>query len=262
MDEKLSESLKGVSRVKFYLEESEAGRSELARLSVQLPEHELRTVTVCDEDWENNWKAYYKPVPIGDRLLIVPEWENADSEERTVLRLDPGLIFGTGQHPTTKMCLRLIEKYAADTECALDLGCGSGILSIAAILLGAKSAVGCDIDPKAPKVAMENGALNGIGEDRLAVYAGDILSDTKLQKKLDCRKYKLILANIVADVIIALAPTVPGRLAENGTFICSGIIDGREDEVRAALEKAGLAVAGHYTEDGWNCFECTAADAE
>ena len=210
VDDELVESIKGISRVKFYLEDSGPGKAEYLRLRTALPGEKFISKLIRNEDWENNWKAYYKPVPVGDRLLIVPEWEQAEAGTREILRLDPGLIFGTGEHATTKMCLRLLEKYAQRGKAVLDLGCGSGILAIAALILGADKAVGCDIDPKAPKVAVENAALNDIGGDRFAVYAGDILTDEKLQKKLEKHKYDIILANIVADVIIALAPVGKG----------------------------------------------------
>jgi len=259
IDERLDSSLRGLSLVRFYFEDSPAGRAELRRIAAALPRCELITHTVRDEDWENNWKQYYKPIPTGERLLIVPEWEPPNSAEgRTVLRLDPGLAFGTGSHATTRMCLERIEKHAGSAENVLDLGCGSGILAISALLLGAGRATGCDIDPKAPKIAAENAALNGLGPDRFSVYAGDILTDRRLQKRIDAERYDLILANIVADVIIALAPAAVKRLSENGVFLCSGIIDGREEETAAALTAAGLTIRRHDRDDGWNCFECSA----
>lgn len=256
VDEELVESIRGVSRVKFYLEDSGPGKAEYLRLRAALPEEKFITRSIRNEDWENNWKEYYKPVPVGDRLLIVPEWEQVEAGNREILRLDPGLIFGTGEHATTKMCLRLLEKYAKRGRTVLDLGCGSGILAIAALVLGADKAVGCDIDPKAPKVAVENAALNDIGADRFAVYAGDIITDERLQKKLEKRKYDIILANIVADVIISLAPSAKAYLADGGVFVCSGIIDGREDDVKTALVEAGFIIIGEYSEDCWHCFEC------
>lgn len=257
VDEEYMASLKGVSRVKFYLEDTEDGRAEYARIRSALPELDFSFRTVRDEDWENNWKQYYKPIPIGKKLLIVPEWEEApESGERTVLRLDPGLIFGTGGHATTKMCLEALCETSAGGKRVLDLGCGSGILAIAALLLGAEKAVGCDIDEKAPSVVMENAALNGIGSDRLSVFAGDVLSDTELSRKLSGEKFQIVLMNIVADVIIALSPKVPEFLTSDGLFICSGVIDGREDEVAEALSRAGLTIAEQRKKDGWNAFIC------
>ncbi|MBQ3405602.1 MAG: 50S ribosomal protein L11 methyltransferase, partial [Oscillospiraceae bacterium] len=210
-----------------------------------------------DEDWENNWKAYYKPVTVGERLFIVPSWEEApEAPGRVILRLDPGLIFGTGTHATTRMCLEEIEKLDLDSERVLDLGCGSGILAIAALLCGAESAFGCDIDPKAPDIVMENAALNGIGPEDLTVRAGDVLADTRLQKMISKSRYGLVLANIVADVIIALAPLACGWLSEDGRFICSGIIEGRQAEVEKALRDAGFTLAGHRCQEDWHCYIC------
>ena len=255
IDEDLENAITGVSRVKFYLEDSEEGRGELERIRKALPEEKMNTQSVRDEDWENNWKQYYKPLEIGEKLIIVPEWEEVpENTGRCVMRLDPGLIFGTGGHATTRMCLEALEK-CCEGERVLDLGCGSGILSIAALLLGAKEAVGCDIDPKAPNVAMENAALNGITGDTYSVFAGDVLSDSKLSYELGNEKFGVVLANIVADVIIALAPHITKWLSDDGLFICSGIIEGREKEVEAALENAGFEILEHYTQEGWNCYK-------
>lgn len=255
IDEELESAITGVSRVKFYLGDSADGQRELERLRKALPEEKFVTAFVRDEDWENNWKQYYKPLKIGEKLLIVPEWEETpEAEGRCVMRLDPGLIFGTGGHATTRMCLEALEK-CCKGERVLDLGCGSGILSIAALMLGAKEAVGCDIDPKAPAVAMENAALNGIGGDRYSVFAGNVLSDNQLKYQLGEEKYGIVLANIVADVIIELAPHVGRWLSEDGVFICSGIIEGRQGEVEAALLSTGFEIVRHYTQDGWHCYK-------
>ena len=255
VDEDFMKSVSGVCRVKFYLEDSVAGRAELTRLSGKLPEYELTPRPVRDEDWENNWREYYKPIEVGERLVIVPQWLPAPQTDRVALRLDPGLIFGTGAHATTQLCLGELEKYASGRR-TLDLGCGSGILAIAALLLGAERAVGVDIDDKAPDVVMENAAFNGIGPDRLSVFAGDVLSDRSLSNKLSGEKFGLVLMNIVADVIIALSPKVSEFLTPDGVFICSGIIEGRQNEVEAALKSAGLRVSEHKSKDGWHAFIC------
>ncbi len=257
VDEDFLASVRGVSRVKFYLEDSPDGESELLRLKNALPQYELKTSRVKDEDWENNWKEYYKPIEVGKKLLIVPEWEETPETERAVLRLDPGLIFGTGAHPTTQLCLEALEKHVTETTEVLDLGCGSGILSIAALILGAPHAAGCDIDEKAPDVVMENAALNGIGEDRLSVFCGDVLRDSSLKRKLSGRKFDVILANIVADVIISITGGVSDLMSENGVFICSGIIEGLQDEVEKAIISAGLNIAERREKDGWYAFICT-----
>lgn len=257
VDEGFLTSIKGVSRVKFYLEDSENGLNELHRLRQELPDKELLSRPVKDEDWENNWKEYYKPLSVGNKLLIVPEWEQVpENEGKCILKLDPGLIFGTGAHATTQMCLEALEDCAVPGTRVLDLGCGSGILAIAALLLGSDSAIGCDIDEKAPPVVMENAALNGIGSDRLNVFAGDVLSDSDVSRRLAYQEFEIVTANIVADVIIAIVKKARSFLKENGTFICSGIIDGRETEVKASLENAGFVIAEHKRKDGWNAFVC------
>lgn len=255
VDEAFLNSMRGVCRVKFYLEDTETGESELARLSAELTEFELLRRQVRDEDWENNWREYYRPIEVGERLIIVPQWLPVPKSDRVVLRLDPGLIFGTGAHATTQLCLAETEKYAPGRN-VLDLGCGSGILAIAALLLGAGRAVGVDIDEKAPKVVMENAGLNGIGADKLSVFAGDVLSDRELGRKLAGEKFGLVLMNIVSDVIIALCPKVPEFMADNGIFICSGIIEGREEEVAGAIKNAGLSIIEHKNKDGWHAYVC------
>ena len=214
----------------------------------------LTTIPCRREDWQDNWKKYFKPMKVGSRLLIQPSWEDAPSAEadgRRVLHLEPGLAFGTGTHETTRLCLETLEQRIHGGETVLDLGCGSGILSIAALALGADHVVGVDIDPKAVDVAYENAALNGYGKDVCRYLAGNVLDDPALVAELGRETYGLVLANIVADVIIPLAPLVPGLLAEGGTFLCSGIIDRRGDEVAAALEKAGLAVIRRMEKNGW-----------
>ena len=258
VDDELLESWKGLSRVKFYLEDSPGGRAELERIRRELPDETLLSAHVRDEDWENNWKEFYKPVEVGKKLIIVPQWEEApESRGRTALRLDPGLIFGTGTHPTTKMCLEALESTVKGGERVLDLGCGSGILAIAALLLGAGSVKGCDIDPKAPDIAMENAALNGIYGDRFEALYGDILSDSALQENFGKEKYDIITANIVADVIIAACRQAFSWLAPDGTFICSGIIGARADEVKTALLTCGFTVERELEDSDWYCYVCT-----
>ena len=254
VDEALENQFKGVSRVKFYLSDDEDGRALLDSIRSALG-RELTTAAVQDSDWENNWRQYYEPIEVGEKLVVVPEWLEAPEDGRVPLRLDPGLIFGTGSHATTKMCLAALERYAAPGKTVLDLGCGSGILAIGALLLGCSRAAGCDIDPKAPEVAEANAALNGIGKDRFAVYAGDVLTDAGMRKLLG-EGYDIVTANIVADVIIPLAAIVRPFLKADGVFLTSGIIEGRQDEVRAALEKNGFAVVNHRCEEEWHCFEC------
>lgn len=267
VDEDLEASMKGKSRITFYLPADGDGFDQLAHLRTALQGFKdahagkygtlLMTLeNLKDADWENNWKQYYKPLPIGEKLVVVPAWEEQPADGRVALRLDPGLIFGTGSHATTRMCLEAIETLAAPDKRVLDLGCGSGILSIGALVLGCREAVGCDIDPKAPDVAMDNAALNGIGADRFRVYAGDILADRGMRAALGTN-FDIVLANIVADVILPLAPLSREFLAPGGTFVTSGIIEGRQDEIEHALKKAGYFIEKHFCEEEWHCFVCS-----
>ena len=253
VDDELENKFEGVSRIKCYLTDDEEGLEVLRKINAAYSD--VLTGFVEDSDWENNWREYYKPIPIGEKLLVVPEWEEVSEEDRTALRLDPGLIFGTGSHATTRMCLEQLEKFDLPGKRVLDLGCGSGILAIGALVLGCESAVGCDIDPKAPDVALSNAALNGIGKDRFQVYAGDVISDEGMRKMLG-EGYEIVMANIVSDVIIPLSATVRRFMAPGAVFVTSGIIEGRQDEVRAELEKNGFAIEGTYSQEEWYCFVC------
>ena len=256
VDEELAVRMRGTSRVKFYVPDSDEGRKQLRVYLTGLEQYEPQTVSLREEDWATSWQKYYRPIPVGKRLIIVPDWMRGEPvpEGRTPLYLDPGLTFGTGAHATTQLCLELLEEAVAPGDQVLDLGCGSGILAIAALVLGAARAVGVDIDPKAADAARENAALNGIGPDRLSVCAGDVLSDKKLWARLDPGQNRVVLANIVADVIIPLSGAAGNLLAPGGVFLCSGVIDGRQDEVRAALELSGFAVTKHLEKSGWHAF--------
>jgi ribosomal protein L11 methyltransferase len=235
-----------LGRVRIAMERLKAGRSDLGPMIMTMK-------NVADEDWENNWKQYYKPIEIGKRLIVIPEWEKAETGGRVPLILNPGLAFGTGSHATTRLCLERLDALISGGERVLDLGCGSGILSIAALRLGAREAFACDIDEKAADIAYENAALNGIGKDVYTVLAGDILTDDALRGKIGVG-YDVVLANIVADVIIALAPSVRALLAPGGTFICSGIIDTRASEVAEKLRASGLEITETDALAGWYCY--------
>lgn len=256
VDEGLAARMKGASRVKFYVPDSEEGQRQLRQYLAGLEEYEPQTVSLREEDWATSWQKYYQPIPVGNRVYIVPDWMRGEPvpDGRVPMYLNPGLTFGTGAHPTTQLCLELLEEVIRPGDQVLDLGCGSGILAIAALALGASRAVGVDIDPKAADVAFENAALNGIGADRLSVYAGDVLSDKKLAARLGPGQNRVVLANIVADVIIPLSAKAGEFMTPDGVFLTSGVIDGREDEVRAALEADGFAVVKHLERGGWHAF--------
>ncbi len=251
VDQELEDKFKGLSRIKCYLTDDEEGLAVLR--SIKAAYSDVETGFVEDSDWENNWRQYYQPIEIGDKLVVVPEWLETPDDGRIPLRLDPGLIFGTGSHATTRMCLAALEHYAAPGKRVLDLGCGSGILGIGALLLGCDSVAGCDIDPKAPEVAEANAALNGLHADRFRVCAGDVLADAPMRASLGAG-YDLVLANIVSDVIIPLSGIVGEFLAPDGVFLCSGIIEGRQDEVAAALRRNGFAILEHFNEEEWHCY--------
>ena len=272
VDEDLEKAMKGKSRITFYLPADRDGFAQLARLRTALQGFKEAHAGKCgtllmtlenlqDADWENNWKQYYKPMEIGERLLVIPEWEQeavkgqAKYAGKVPLILEPGLTFGTGSHATTRLCLTALEETIQGGETVLDLGCGSGILSIAALRLGAASAKAVDIDDKCLTVAYENAALNGIGKDRYTVLVGDVLSDRALRETLG-GGYDVVAANIVADVIIGLAPTVRQFLKPGGLFLCSGIIDTRAEEVADALRQNGWIIESTRSGEGWFSYSC------
>ncbi len=207
------------------------------------------TESVCrNEDWENNWKAYFKPMPVGEKLLIHPVWvDDYDADGRTVLHIEPGVSFGTGTHETTRLCLQTIEKHMEGCRTFLDVGCGSGILSVAALLLGAESAEAVDIDPLAVKMAKLNGELNGFTEPRYTVLEGNLTD--KVSGTFD-----IVAANIVADAILLLSKDIKQFLNPGALYITSGIIDLREAEILETFDRLGFEVLERYEEGGWLCF--------
>lgn len=270
VDDDLVESMHKETNVKFYLPDSADGMETLAaaRQSIaELKEYdsddefgrlELTVDNLNEEDWANNWKQYFHPLEIGDKILVKPEWENIDNADgRIVFNINPGMSFGTGSHHTTKMCIELLEN-AVKPDCAmLDLGCGSGILSVISLLLGAKSAFAVDIDPVAVDIAYQNAALNNITDSSYTAIAGNVISDSALCDKILEKKYDIVAANIVADVIIALAPMAYSAVKDNGIFITSGIIEDRIDDVKSALSEAGFTINVEKRSGEWAAFECT-----
>ena len=254
IDEDLLSKDRSKGLIHIYISPEENPAEAVAFLSERLNSekisHTIDTKPCKNEDWENNWKEYYKPMKIGNRLLIQPEWEKiVNDDNRAVLKIEPGLAFGSGTHETTKLCLQTLENYINDGVSVLDLGCGSGILSIASLLLGAEKAVGVDIDKLAVKTAIENGKMNGFEEPKLKILNGNLTD--KVTGKFD-----VIVANIVADIIIMFTKDVAEYLTDNGVFITSGIIDVREQEVLDAFEENGFEVIARHNMNNWLCFEC------
>ena len=253
IDEELQQKLQGLSHIKLYLEDTDdAGMARLEALVSQLG-LTMNVSPLAEVDWEESWKDNYPPQEVGERIVVLPYWL-ADSEtDRLKVILDPGLTFGTGAHPSTQMVMENMETIVKPGFRCLDLGSGSGILSIAALRLGAETAVGIDIDPKAETTARENAAYNGFAAPEFTALTGNVTEDKALMAQLAAREYDLVLVNIVADVIIGLAPVLPNFLTGSSVLICSGILDTRLDDVTAALESAGLTVTNIKAKEDWRC---------
>ena len=253
IDDEFQKKLEGLSRIKLYLEESdEAGlarlRDTVAELGLTVEEKPLP-----ETDWEESWKDSYPPQEVGENLVVLPYWLAEEKTGRKKIILDPGLTFGTGAHPSTQMVMEAMEQRVQPGWHCLDLGSGSGILSITALRLGAQSAVGVDIDPKAEDIARENAAYNGFGSPAFTALTGNVTEDKALMHRLSQDRYDLLLVNIVADVIIGLSPILPDFMGEQTLLICSGILDSRLGDVTAALEKAGLTVTEIRAKEEWRC---------
>ena len=266
VDESLSQQMAGLSRVRLYLEDGPAAPEEIARLQALMdelhaayPDAELGSLAITrenvrQEDWENNWKQYYVPIPIGEKLLVVPKWMEPEDDGRIPVRLDPGMIFGTGAHASTQMCMRRLETLIRGGEQVLDLGSGSGILSITALLLGAAHATGVDVDPKAEDIARENAAINGIYEDRFTAVTGNVVTGQDKLSALFSKRYDVVCLNIFADVIVAMAPVLPQFMDERSVLICSGVLNTRLPEVQTAMDSARLEILELSEENDWCCF--------
>jgi ribosomal protein L11 methyltransferase len=210
--------------------------------------------TLPDVDYAESWKDSYPPQPVGEKLMVLPYWlSEQDAGDRQKVILDPGLTFGTGAHPSTQMVMEAMEELVRPGDHCLDLGSGSGILSITALRLGARSAIGVDIDPKAEDIARENAAYNGYGAPEFEALTGNVTADRCLMEHLAQKDYRVVLVNIVADVIIGLAPTLPDFLSEETSLICSGILDSRLQEVCSALEASGISVTAVKAKEEWRC---------
>lgn len=269
VDDDLIQYMSGETRVIAYVSDDLSGRelltgirgsiAELAELDADksFGRLEVEIEGTRTEDWANAWKKYFHTMEIGEKLIIKPEWEEIkETGDRVVFNINPGMSFGTGSHQTTQLCLEQLEKYITPGCRMLDLGCGSGILSVVSLLLGANEAVAVDIDPNCVDTAYENAGMNGIGRDIYTVISGNVVADDDVKAVISKNKYEVVAANIVADVIIALAPTAREYMKEGGVFITSGIIDGRQDEVKSVLEDAGFEIADMQCRKDWWSIVC------
>ena len=251
IDEEFQEKLQGLSHIKLYLEDTDKAGMERLEKAVAELKLSMTVAPLAEVDWEESWKENYPPQEVGEKIVVLPYWLADQETDRVKVILDPGLTFGTGAHPSTQMVMEKMEAVVEPGFQCLDLGSGSGILSIAALRLGAASAVGIDIDPKAEDIARENAAYNGFGAPEFTALTGNVTEDRELMTRLAAEEYDLVLVNIVADVIIGLAPVLPNFLTEKSTLICSGILDVRLEEVCAALTKAGLTVTAVKEKEDW-----------
>lgn len=253
IDEELLKKDRTKAAVHIYISPEENPAEAVAFLSERYNaegiKHEIDLSVCRNQDWENNWKDYFKPMAVGEKLLIRPVWDNDyDPQGRTVLDIEPGLAFGSGGHDTTRLCLETLEKHITSETELLDIGCGSGILGVAGLLLGAKNATGVDIDELAVKTARGNGKMNGFDEPKFTVFQGNLTDKVS-------GKYDVVVANIVADIIVMFTKDVGKFLKDDGIYITSGIIDTREQDVLDAFEKYGFEVLGRHESCGWLCFE-------
>lgn len=265
-DEELAKMQNCESCIKVYLADNNQGNllfQEVAKFIENLKKEnkndmdlgrlEIITKVLNDEDWANNWKQYFKPFSVSDKIIIKPSWEELTepTDGKLILEIDPGMSFGTGQHHTTRLCIEQIVKHLNEGMEVLDMGCGSGILSIASILLGAKKVTGVDIDENAVRIAKENAALNNIYEDKFSVYFGDVTEDEKLQDKIGYNKYDMIAVNIIAQIIMGMSFTFPKFLKKNGLIIASGIIKKYVDDVVENFKALGFEILEINDSEEW-----------
>ncbi len=268
VDDDLMKSMHGETNVKFYIHNDSHSLDVLNSVKQTITELkaldensefgrlEIDTGNLSEEDWANNWKQYFHTFEIGDRIIIQPEWEEpVKADDKIVFKINPGMSFGTGTHHTTKMCIEALDKLVKPDFEILDLGCGSGILSLVSLLLGAKNAFAVDIDPMAVDISYQNAKLNGIATGYKA-EAGNVLDNEELCDKILEKEYDIVVANIVADVIIPLAPFAFKAVKNGGTFITSGIIEDRIDDVKSALISAGFEITELKRSADWAAFIC------
>jgi len=264
IDEGLEEKLQGLSQIKLYIEKED--RAALSRIEtlledlrkkqdIKLGSLALKVEALPETDWSESWKENYPPQPVGQKLIVLPYWMADETHGRLPVILDPGLTFGTGAHPSTRMVMEFMEGLPLQGAHCLDLGSGSGILSIAALRLGAESATGVDIDPKAEDIARENAAYNGYDAGCFTALTGNVTADKKLMGTLQNKTYKLVLVNIVADVIIGLAPVLPQFLQKDSILLLSGILDTRLQDVLQALNAAKLEVLEQKAQEDWRSLK-------
>ncbi len=269
VDDELVEKMHGETKVKAYVSDDIAGHELLLGIKSTLAELkqldadgmfgrlELDMDGMTEQDWANNWRKYFHPMEIGEKIMIKPEWEElTEPTDRIVFNIEPGMSFGTGSHYTTQLCLETLEKCIKKGDKMLDLGCGSGILSIIALMLGADEAVAVDVDPNAVDTAYQNAERNGINKSRYTVISGNVVTDKDVQSEISKNKYNVVCANIVADVIIGLAPVVRQYMADGAVFITSGIIEDRIDDVTAALTENSFAITDIKRRKDWASVVC------
>lgn len=270
VDDDLIKEKEGETCVKAYVSDNASGHEMLMEIRTSMKELkeydkdgiygrlEISLGNLSEEDWANNWKKYFHPMEIGKKILIKPEWEELSAPtDRLVFNINPGMTFGTGSHYTTQLCIEQLENYIDDSKRMLDLGCGSGILSIISLMLGAKEAVAVDIDPNAVDIAYENAARNGVDKSHYTVLSGNLVTDEELAKRLTKEKYDVVVANIVADVIIAIAPMAKKCMKDDGVFITSGIIEDRIEDVENALAENGFKIKEINRRKDWAAIVCT-----
>lgn len=264
VDEELLKAHESGTNVRFYVIDNACGADMrnavlegLKRLSILDEKNEYGILSVTssgmkEEDWAENWKQYFKPLNVGEKILILPEWETLTAPtDRTIFTVNPGMSFGTGSHHTTQLCIKGLEKYLTEGVSVLDLGCGSGILSIIALLLGAKDATAVDIDANAVEIAVKNAKRNNIDLSSYRTFSGNIINDESLYNSVSDKKYDVVLANIVADVIIGMEPVIPKLMKSGSVLITSGIIEDRAEDVIKAYEKTGLTLLSRQQQGDW-----------